>query len=351
MKLILNDRSIEIFKHVVDAYLDTGEPIGSKILSERLGMRLSSATIRNVMANLEEVGLLYAPHISAGRMPTEKGLKFFVHGLLEIGDLADHEKHSIQESCGSQGLELDFLLSQACQTLSGLSDCAGLVMAPKSDARLKHVEFVPLDAGRVLVILVSDQGNIENRLLHLPPGFPPSKLVEASNFLNTNYAGLALSEVQEILSGDMVMLRQELDLATQSLVEKGLAKWVESHGQPTLILSGHSNLLASVNELGDLDRVKRLFEVFERKTDLANLLDASKEAEGVQIFIGSESDLFEEAGCSAIVAPYKDASGRVFGSLGVIGPSRLNYGRIVPLVDYTAKILGRLLSEQMITKF
>jgi heat-inducible transcriptional repressor len=350
MELILNNRSIEIFKHVVDAYLDTGEPIGSKILSERLGMRLSPATIRNVMANLEEVGLLYAPHVSAGRMPTEKGLKFFVHGLLEIGDLPEVEKQSIQKNCISHGLEVDLLLNQASKTLSGLSDCAGLVMAPKSDARLKHVEFLHLDAGRVLVILVSDQGNIENRLLHLPPGFPPAKLIEASNFLNANYAGFSLSEVQEILTSDMKSLRQELDLVTQDVVEKGLAKWVESHDQPMLILSGHSNLLSSVSELGDLDRVKRLFDIFERKTDLANLLDASMEAEGVQIFIGSESDLFEEAGCSAIVAPYRDASGRVFGSLGVIGPSRLNYARIVPLVDYTAKIVGRLMSERLVKK-
>ncbi len=350
MELILNNRSLEIFKYVVDAYLDTGAPIGSKVLSEKLGMQLSSATIRNVMANLEEVGLLYAPHVSAGRLPTEKGLRFFVHGLLEVGDLPRQEQRSIEQSCVSSGLEMNRLLDQACKTLSGLSRCAGLVMAPKSDAVLKHVEFVYLDTGRVLVVLVSDQGDIENRLLHLPPGFPPSKLVDASNFLNAHYAGRSLAEVQAILASDMKQLRQDLDGAVQDLVEKGLAKWVESQGQPTLILSGYSNLISEITEMGELEGVKKLFEVFERKTDLANLLDASMEAEGVQIFIGSESNLFDDAGCSVIVAPYHDASGRVFGSLGVIGPSRLNYARIVPLVDYTAKIIGRLIADGTMKK-
>ncbi|PLX29883.1 MAG: heat-inducible transcriptional repressor HrcA [Alphaproteobacteria bacterium] len=350
MELILNNRSLEIFKSVVDAYLDTGEPIGSKVLSERLGMNLSSATIRNIMANLEEVGLLYAPHVSAGRLPTEKGLRFFVHGMLEVGDLAAKEKRSIEEMCGSSNLDVEAMLDQACRTLSGLSGCAGLVMAPKQDAILKHVEFVYLDVNRVLAVLVSDQGDIENRLLNLPAGFPPAKLVEASNFLNAHYVGRTLSEIQKVLSTDVVHIRKELDTVLHDLVEKGLAKWVETYDKPTLILSGHSHLLNNVADQTQLDNIKRLFEIFERRTDISSLLDASMSGEGVQIFIGSENQLFEDTGCSMIVSPYLDASGRVFGSLGVVGPTRLNYARVIPMVDYTAKIIGRLISKRYNTR-
>ncbi|MAP24018.1 MAG: heat-inducible transcriptional repressor HrcA [Rickettsiales bacterium] len=350
MELILNNRSLEIFKSVVDAYIDTGEPIGSKVLSERLGMKLSSATIRNVMANLEEVGLLYAPHVSAGRLPTEKGLKFFVHGMLEVGDLATQEKRSIEEMCGSSNLDIDKMLDQACRTLSGLSGCAGLVMAPKQDAVLKHVEFVSLDTNKVLAILVSDQGDIENRLITLPAGFPPAKLVEASNFLNAHYVGRTLAEIQAVLSNDVDSIRKEIDSVVHDLVEKGLAKWVETYDKPTLILTGHSNLLSDVTDPNQLENIKRLFEVFERRTDISSLLDASMQGEGVQIFIGSDNHLFDDSGCSMIVAPYANASGRVFGSLGVVGPTRLNYARIIPMVDYTAKIIGRLISMRYDTR-
>lgn len=339
----LNNRSLEIFKQVVDAYLETGAPIGSQTLAKRMGMHISSATIRNVMARLEEVGLLYAPHTSAGRLPTEAGLKYFVHGLLEVGDLPEIERRKIEEQCRGLPESPELLLKRASLTLSGLSDCAGLVIAPKGEACLKHIEFVYLQEGEALVVLVTDDGNIENRLIKIPRGFPPSQLVEATNFMNAHYMGRTLEEVKMAVVADMDAERGHLNGAIRNIVESGLATWVEGEEETTLILNGHSNLLSDIQQIEDLESIKRLFHILDTKEAVVQLLDASIQGDGIQIFIGAESNFFQVSGCSVIMSPYKNKAGKLLGSLGVIGPSRLNYSRIIPMVDYTAKVIGRLL--------
>lgn len=340
----LNNRSLEIFKQVVDAYLETGAPIGSQTLANRMGMHISSATIRNVMARLEEAGLLYAPHTSAGRLPTEAGLKYFVHGLLEVGDLPEQERRKIEEQCRGQQESPELLLKRASLTLSGLSDCAGLVIVPKGEACLKHIEFVYLQEGEALVVLVTDDGNIENRLIKIPKGFPPSQLVEATNFMNAHYMGQTLEEVKTAVVEDMHAERGHLNGAIRNIVESGLATWVEGEEEATLILNGHSNLLSDIQQIEDLESIKRLFHILDTKEAVLQLLDASIHGYGIQIFIGAQSNFFQVSGCSVIMSPYKNKVGKLLGSLGVIGPSRLNYSRIIPMVDYTAKVIGRLLS-------
>jgi len=339
----LNQRSLEIFKHVVDAYLETGEPIGSNTLAARLGMQLSSASIRSILSRLEEAGLLYSPHTSAGRLPTDAGLRFFVHGILKVGDLPPEERSWVEEGCRHQGLSTDSVLDQASRLLSGLSKCAGLVIAPKNDQNLKHMEFVHLGPGRALVVLVTDDGNIENRLIEIPLGLPASALIEATNYINAHFIGHALGDVKGRMETELLNHRQRLDNAVQDLVNAGIATWVQSEQESTLILNGQSHLLANVQHLDDLLHLKKLFDILETKEGLLTLLEASIMGDGVQIFIGAENTLFEVSGCSVIIAPYKNKVGKIIGSLGVVGPARLNYARIVPLVDYTAKVIGRII--------
>jgi heat-inducible transcriptional repressor len=337
----LNDRSREIFRHIVEAYVETGEAIGSRTISRRLGMALSPATIRNVMADLEEAGLLYAPHTSAGRVPTEAGLRLFVDGLLEIGSLSQDERASIEGRCVASGRSFAGVLEEATQTLSGLSRCAGLVVAPKAEAPLKHIEFLNLGPGRALVVLVSENGLVENRIIDVPLGMPVSSLVEASNYLAQRLIGRTLDEARKTIAEELEAHRAQLDALTQKVVEAGLATWSAPSGY--LLVRGQSQLLADVQQMADLERIRALFALLETKEAMVRLLDASEKAQGVQIFIGAQNELFAMAGCSVIIAPYANREEKIIGAIGVIGPTRMNYARIIPMVDYTAKVIGRLI--------
>lgn len=337
----LDKRSREVFRHIVDAYVETGEPVGSKSLSGRLDVSLSPATIRNVMAELEMAGLLYAPHTSAGRLPTEAGLRLFVHGILEVGDLAPQEQKEIERRCKISGKDLSEVLEDATKALCGLSRCAGIVLAPKSEAILKHIEFVSLNPGRVLVILITEDGLVENRIIEIPPGIPASNLIEAGNYLNHRLTGKTLNEAKAQILGEFEENKSQLDLLTSKVVEEGLAIWAGKGTSTSLIIRGQSNLLQDVRHMEELNRIRSLFEALDAQEELLELLDAAIAAEGVQIFIGSESNLFQLSGCSLIVSPYSGDKGRIVGAIGVIGPARLNYSRIIPMVDYTAKLISK----------
>jgi heat-inducible transcriptional repressor len=339
----LSERSREIFRLIVDGYVATGEPIGSRTLSRLLGQHLSPATIRNVMADLEEAGLLYSPHTSAGRLPTEAGLRLFVHGLLEIGNLAENERQNIESLCAARGKSLAQALEEATTALSGLSHCAGVVVVPKQERPLKHLEFVHLGPGRALVVLVTEDGLVENRVIEVPLGLPPSTLIAAGNFLNSRLIGRTIEEARIDIEDEILSHKAQLDELTSRIVSTGLASWAGGDAESALIVRGQANLLEDVTALADLERLRSLFEMLETKETVLRLVDASKKAEGVQIFIGAESHLFGVAGCSLIIAPYQNSRERIVGAIGVIGPTRINYARIIPMVDYTAKMIGRLI--------
>lgn len=343
----LDARSRDIFRRVVEAYLETGEPVGSRNVSRLLKAPLSPASVRNVMSDLERAGLIYAPHTSAGRLPTDLGLRFFVDALLEIGDVSTSDRSAIEGRLKSDGgnRSVETLLTEATQMLSGLTRGAGLVMTAKTDMRLRHIEFVRIEPTRGLVVLVGENGSVENRLIELPPGLPASALQEASNFLNTCVRGRTLDETRLEVEKMRGMRRAELDELTGRLIEAGLASWSSAGGeQPqTLIVRGRANLLEDVKAAEDLERIRALFEELETTGDLIQLLGLADEGEGVRIFIGSENKLFGLSGSSLVVSPYRDADSHVIGAVGVIGPTRLNYARVVPMVDYTARIVSRLL--------
>ncbi|MGH7115304.1 MAG: heat-inducible transcriptional repressor HrcA [Stellaceae bacterium] len=339
----LTERSREIFRRIVDGYVATGEPIGSRTLARLLGQNLSSATIRNVMADLEEAGLLYAPHTSAGRLPTEAGLRLFVHGLLEVGRLAEDERRNIESLCLARGKSLPQALEEAISALSGLSHCAGVVVAPKQDRPLKHLEFVHLGPGRALVVLVTEDGLVENRVIEVPLGLPPAALSAAGNYLNARLIGRTIEEARAEIEAEIASHQAQLDELTSKLVAAGLASWAGDDEGSALIVRGQANLLDDVTALADLERLRALFEMLETRETVLRLLDASKQGEGVQIFIGAESRLFGVAGCSMVIAPYQNSREQIVGAIGVIGPTRINYARIIPMVDYTAKVIGRLL--------
>jgi heat-inducible transcriptional repressor len=342
----LNERSREIFRQIVETYLATGEPVGSRNIARLIPMILSPASVRNVMSDLEHLGLIYAPHISAGRLPTELGLRFFVDALMEIGDLTERERRSIeaQVAASAQGKSLEAVLTEASALLSGLTRAAGVVLTAKSNVRLRHLEFVRLEPERALVVLVAEDGQVENRVLTLPAGLPASVLTEAGNFLNARIRGKTLAEAKSELEGALEAGRAELDQLTQRIVSAGLASWSGGESEERkLIVRGHANLLDDLKALEDLERVRLLFDDLETKRGVADLLGRAEQADGVRIFIGSENKLFSLSGSSTIIAPYRDGAGRIVGVLGVIGPTRLNYARIIPMVDYTAKVVGRLL--------
>jgi heat-inducible transcriptional repressor len=343
----LNDRSREIFRQIVESYLATGEPVGSRNLSRILPMTLSPASVRNVMADLEAAGLIFAPHTSAGRLPTEIGLRFFVDAMLEIGDISSDERTRIeaQMRAAATGHTFDTALAEASSLLSGVSRGAGVVVTSKSNARLKHIEFVRLDPVRALVVLVSEDGSVENRLLDLPPGLPASALVEASNFLNSRVRGRTLSDLRTEVERRRTEMERELDALTAKLVEAGLATTVGSAEARHLIVRGQANLLEDLRAAEDLERIRLLFSDLETQTDVMDLLARAENGEGVRIFIGSENKLFSMSGSSMIAAPFRDASQKIVGVVGVIGPTRLNYARIVPMVDFTAKVVSRILEQ------
>ncbi len=342
----LNERSREIFRQVVESYLATGEPVGSRNLSRIIPMTLSPASVRNVMSDLEQAGLVYAPHTSAGRLPTEKGLRFFVDALMQIGDLTDNDRNAIeaQVAASGQAKSVETVLTEASGLLSGLTRAAGVVLTAKSNVRLKHVEFVRLEPERALVVLVAEDGQVENRVLNVPVGLPTSALTEASNFLNAHIRGMTIAEARGELERALNARQAELDELTQKIVATGLASWSGGEsGERKLIVRGQAHLLEDLRALEDLERVRLLFDDLETRREVIDLLGRAEQAEGVRIFIGSENKLFSLSGSSTIVAPYHDATGRIVGVLGVIGPTRLNYARVIPMVDYTAKVVSKLL--------
>ncbi|MGO4526545.1 heat-inducible transcriptional repressor HrcA [Microvirga sp. 2MCAF35] len=343
----LNDRSREIFRQIVESYLTTGEPVGSRHLSRILPMTLSPASIRNVMADLEGAGLIFAPHTSAGRLPTETGLRFFVDAMMEIGDVTSEERSRIeaQMRAAASGHTLETALAEASALLSGVSRGAGVVVTSKSNARLRHIEFVRLDPTRALVVLVSEDGSVENRLLDLPAGLPAGALVEAGNFLNARIQGKTLGDIKREIQTRREDMERELDVLTARLVEAGLATTVGPADSRQLIVRGQANLLDDLKAVEDLERIRLLFSDLETQTDVIDLLSRAEGGEGVRIFIGSENKLFSLSGSSMIAAPFRDGSQKIVGVLGVIGPTRLNYARIVPMVDYTAKVITRILER------
>jgi len=341
----LNERSREIFRQIVESYLATGEPVGSRNRSKIIPMTLSPASVRNVMQDLEQLGLIYAPHTSAGRLPTELGLRFFVDALMQIGDLSDRDRVAIEGQVAGAGKTVEDVLTEASTLLSGLARAAGVVLTAKSNVRLKHIEFVRLEPERALVILVGEDGQVENRVLQVPIGLPTSSLIEATNFLNFHIRGKTLAEAKADLEKALEAGRAELDALTQKLVEQGFASWSGgAREERHLIVRGHANLLEDLTALEDLERVRLLFDELETKRGVADLLGRAESAEGVRIFIGSENKLFSLSGSSTIASPYHDATGKIVGVIGVIGPTRLNYARIVPMVDYTARIVSRVLA-------
>ena len=339
----LNKRARTVLQHVVEAYVETGSPIGSRTISRLSELSLSAASIRNVMAELEDLGLLYSPHTSAGRLPTEQGLRLFVDGLLEVGNLSSEDRNDIEARCVGAGRSVNQVLEEASSFLGGLSNCAGLVLAPKSEENLRHVEFVRLGPGHALVVMVFDNGTVENRIIDLPLGLPASSLIEASNYLSAKFIGRNLSQAATDVALEIKTQRAEIDTLSQKVVEAGLATWSGDSEDGVLIVRGQAKLLKDVTALDELEKIRALFEALETKEALLRLIEAADDAEGVQIFIGAENELFSLAGCSMVIAPYKNRNEAIIGAIGVVGPTRINYARIIPMVDYTAKIVSRLI--------
>jgi len=338
----LSSRAREIFRLVVEGYLDSGHPVGSKTLAEDRGLNLSPASIRSVLAELESLGLLAAPHTSAGRMPTESGLRLFVDGMMQIGEPSAEERAAIERRLGQPG-PIEQALETVSALLSDLSGAAGMVMVPRREPRLSQLSLVPLSPTRALAVLVGDDGHVENRVLELDGTVPPGALEQVSNFITARLAGRTLAEAAQAVRQEIAAGRSQLDEVSRDLVERGLAVWSEDAARrPVLIVRGQANLLDET-AIGDIERVRQLLDDLENKQSVAELLDSARQAEAMRIFIGSENRLFALSGSSVIASPYRDREGRVVGVLGVIGPTRLNYARVVPMVDFTARSLGRII--------
>jgi len=343
----MNDRSREVFRRVVESYLNSGDPVGSRTLTRTMSEKLSAATIRNTMQDLEYLGLLDSPHVSAGRIPTQLGLRMFVDGLMEVGTIDNQDRAKIESSMDRDDGNVTSLLDQVGAALSGITRSASLVLAPKQETAIKHIEFVSLSPDRALVVLVYADGHVENRLFTPPPGQTPSSMREAANFLNSIAEGHRLSELRPLIAAEIARHRQEIDSLARDLVENGLALW-ENAGErgERLMVRGQANLIEAGGESLNLDRIRTLFDDLERKRDIADFLEMTDTGEGVRIFIGSENKLFSLSGSTLVVSPYMNADRKIIGAVGVIGPTRLNYGRIVPIVDYTAQLVGRMVSER-----
>ena len=342
----MNDRSREVFQRVVEGYLQSGEPVGSRTLTRSLSENLSAATVRNVMQDLEYLGLLDSPHVSSGRIPTQMGLRMFVDGLLEVDGLAINDREKLDGTINENPKDISATLDKIGSALSGITQGASLVLSPKQESEIEHVEFVSLAHDRALVVLVFSNGHVENRLFQPPLGQTPSSLKEAANFLNSIMQGRTLSQAKEIIQKEISIRRQELDSLAAELVENGIVFWeAKGERQERLIVRGRANLLENEAEEEELERIRLLFNDLERKQDIAEFLDLTEQSDGVRIFIGSENKLFSLSGSSLVVSPYMNSDKKVIGAVGVIGPTRLNYGRIVPIVDYTAQLVGKLITD------
>ena len=343
----LKPRAFEIFNALVTAYLGSGQPIGSNTLAQRLRHDLSSASIRSNMSDLEQAGLLYAPHTSAGRVPTETGLRMFVDSLMEYSpDLVTEDRMSIDGECAARNISVDELLEKTSRTLSGLSRCASLVLSPASNAELQHFEFVPLGKNCALAVLVRMDGKVENRLIDLPPGVPQSALVRASNYMNARLSGRDLTSAAGLIRTEIAAQRAELDEVSQRLVEAGVGLWAGDGvaDEAVLVMRGQSNLLDDIQAGEELDTIRHLFDELEARENALRLLDATTEGDGVKIFIGAENKLFVNTGCALVIAPYHDSKQNVIGAIGVLGPRHMNYARIIPMVDYTSRAIAAVLS-------
>lgn len=338
----LNERSRTIFRFIVDTYLATGEPVGSRTISRVAGINLSPASIRNTMADLEHSGLLYAPHTSAGRLPTEQGIRLYIDGLMQLGNLSGEDRRRIEAACAAQNRPITEVLEQATSLLSGLSSCASLVVAPKMSGAVKQVQFVQLAPGKILAVLVFQNGLVENRILEMPGDIPPTALMAALNYLNAKLAGRTIPEAEKTILAEIRENRSQLDRITQGLVEQGLAVPTQNKQDTHIIIRGQSRLLGDVKALQDLERARALLSYLEQQQNMLEILSSVNAAEGVQIFIGAENRIFDQSGWSLIIAPYKNASEQIVGAIGVIGPTRLDYDRIIPMVDYTSQIVAKL---------
>ena len=343
----MNERSRIVFRNLVDSYIETGEPVGSQTLAKALTEEISPATIRNVMQDLEVLGLLDSPHVSSGRIPTQQGLRLFVDALLEVGEISNKEQEIIDHSVKEDPKDLSNILTRAGSVLSGLTKTASLVLAPKTEAPIKHIEFVSLSAERALAVLVTADGMVENRVFEPPLGQTQSDFREAANFMNAYAKGLTLSELREVMEREVSKRKLEIDKIAAQLVKDGLAVW---DGKDTdnsrLIVRGRANLIDGTTAEDDFEKIRELFDDLERKQDIANFINLTEKGEGVRVFIGSENKLFSLSGSSLVISPYMNSEHKIIGAVGVIGPTRLNYGKIVPIVDYTAQLVGRTLSER-----
>lgn len=338
----LNDRAREVFRQIVESYLASGIPVGSRTLSKLTMLGLSPASIRNVMQDLEELGLLAAPHTSAGRLPTELGLRLFVDGMMQTSEPTEGERGAIESQVAAPA-SIEDILARTTAVLSGLSACAAMVLVPKAEMLVRQVSFVPLSPARALAILVGADGSVENRVIDLPPGLPPTVLIDAANYINARLHGLTLAEAAVRLRREIDDDRAQIDALTRTLIEAGIASWSsDGAARPVLIVRGSAHLVAG--DANDLDRVRLLLDDLEGKEDLVRLLDSASGGEACKIFIGAENKLYSLSGSSVIAAPYRAGGGRMVGVVGVIGPTRLNYARVVPMVDYTAKALSRLIA-------
>jgi len=344
----LNERSREVFRRLVEAYLETGDPVGSRTLTRSLEEKVSPATVRNVMQDLEIMGLLDSPHVSSGRVPTDTGLRMFVDGFLEIEALADDDRAKIDATVRSNSDDVAAMMDKLGAALSGITSGASLVLTPKHEqAAITHIEFVTLGGDRALAVLVFADGHVENRVFHTPPGQTPASMREAANFLNAVAEGKTLGDLRESIEAEIAARRQELNGLAAELIEGGIAAWAaDEGGDARLIVRGRSNLLPTETLEGDVERVRHLFDDLERKRDIAEFLELAEAGDGVRIFIGSENKLFSLSGSSLVVSPYMNADRQIIGAVGVIGPTRLNYGRIVPIVDYTAQLVGKLIAHR-----
>ena len=343
----MNNRSREVFQRVVEGYLESGAPVGSRTLTRTLSENVSAATVRNVMQDLEILGLVGSPHVSAGRIPTQLGLRMFVDGILEVGDVGDEDRDRLDATLGDNSDDVGGMLDRVGSALSGITHGASLVLSPKHEAPIKHIEFVSLSPDRALVVLVFGDGHVENRLFTPPAGHTPSSMREAANFLNSLAEGRTVTELRRVMEAEVAKHRREIDDLAHKLIESGMAIWENSGEQSErLIVRGRANLLADSQEAEDLERIRTLFDDLERKRDIADFLELTEEGDGVRIFIGSENKLFSLTGSSLVVSPYMNSDRKIVGAVGVIGPTRLNYGRIVPIVDYTAQLVGKLISDR-----
>ena len=339
----LNDRSKLIFKTLVESYLKTGSPAGSETIMRMGGLNLSSASIRSILSNLQKEGLLFAPHRSAGRMPTEKGMRFFVDGLLEFGRISKIDKENIKQQCTSKGKSYEEVLDVASKAISGLSNYAGIVIAPKFQKNLKHIEFIRLNETQIMLILAYENGEVENRILEDNGSYNNSLLVQASNYLTSKFSNKNITQIKKLIQTDIKKAQNELDLISTKLVQKGIIENPPNEKNPYIFLHGQSNLLKDEIISKDLDQIRNLFDDIEKKYSFIEILENAGKAKGVQIFIGSKNFLFKHSGLSMVMAPYKNNDQEIIGAIGVVGPTRLNYSKIVPLVDYTSKIIGKVI--------